>query len=228
LRLVQSWAELRDERALEILAQIDNQFAFIAASTGLHVTRKRWTMEWLAITLQLTIAVELVFKHAFACYRPVELSAQVQPIITTPGHGSYPMGHCAQAFATVAALTSLLGLGTTSPVHVQMVRQARRFSVNRTIAGVHFPIDAPAGQMLGTTLGEYMARASGLTTLTCFHRSFLPGGAAGLSGENPANDYLGDGPAVPFGGTVGSAVTTLQTSDFLIEMARLARAEWNL
>ena len=108
LGFVQSWAELRDERAAEILAQIDNQFAFIAAATGLNVARKKYTMEWLMVAVQFTIEVELMFKHAFACYRPVEFSPQVQPIITTPGHGTYPMGHAAQAFATIVALSGLL------------------------------------------------------------------------------------------------------------------------
>ena len=110
LKHVQDWADLRDERALEVLAQIDNQYAFIAAATGLNVSRMPWTMEWLTIGIQFTVAVEMMLKHALGCFRPVHLSPQVQPIITTPGHGTYPMGHAAQAFVTIVALRGLLGI----------------------------------------------------------------------------------------------------------------------
>jgi membrane-associated phospholipid phosphatase len=227
LPLVQSWAELRDERALEILAQIDNQFAFIAAVTGLNVARKKWTMEWLTVTIQFTIAVELMFKHAFACYRPVEFSPQIQPIISTPGHSAYPMGHAAQAFATVTALTALLGINATHPTYIQLTRQARRISINRVVAGVHFPIDAPAGQMLGTTLGEFVACMSGLVSssgVTCQQRTFAPSGTGDISD----NDYLGDGPTKPLGSTIGPVVANIPTSPVLKKIAELARAEWDV
>jgi hypothetical protein len=35
------------------------------------------------------------------------------------------------------------------------MRQASRVAINRTIAGVHFPVDSVAGQVLGLALGEY-------------------------------------------------------------------------
>jgi len=41
---------------------------------------------------------------------------------------------------------------------VQLMRQAARVAINRTVAGVHFPVDSAAGAMLGLTLGEYLTR----------------------------------------------------------------------
>ncbi|HXV94290.1 MAG TPA: hypothetical protein VD813_13380, partial [Pseudonocardia sp.] len=42
---------------------------------------------------------------------------------------------------------------------------AARIAINRTVAGVHFPVDSAAGAVLGVTLGEYLvARATGRTT----------------------------------------------------------------
>ena len=37
----------------------------------------------------------------------------------------------------------------------ELMRQAARIAINRTIAGVHFPVDTAAGHLLGTTLAEY-------------------------------------------------------------------------
>ncbi len=234
LGFVQSWAELRDERAAEILAQIDNQFAFIAAATGLNVVRKKYTMEWLMVAVQFTIEVELMFKHAFACFRPVEFSPQVQPIITTPGHGTYPMGHAAQAFATIVALSGLLGIhpaqvGGMHPAFTQLRLQARRFSVNRVVAGVHFPIDAPAGQVLGTSLGEYFLHKCGIATnaanaiiIPCNQRTFAPN----LLGDNVLNNFLGDGPDVPNGALPPVALGAIAASTYLAELTALAHNEW--
>jgi hypothetical protein len=180
-------------------------------------------MEWLTMAIQFTIVVESMFKHAFACYRPVDLSPQVQPIITTPGHSSYPMGHAAQAFATVVALAGLLKIAKGNAAYDQLYLQARRITINRTVAGVHFPIDAAAGQVLGLTLGEFFNCASGITGAQCFVRTFTPTG----NGDDVANDYLGSGPEEPSGGAKGAALAVTKSA-LLEKMVKLARAEWSL
>jgi hypothetical protein len=156
MSLVLSWAELRDERAVEVLAQIDPQYAFWSSIVYLHPERTRRTMELINMMLQLCVYVEMRFKQAMGCYRPVEYNAQTQPMITTPGHGTFPMGHATQAYAVAHLLKELLQLHPQFPTVIdQLDRQAARITTNRVIAGMHFPVDSMAGRMLGVALGEY-------------------------------------------------------------------------
>jgi hypothetical protein len=112
-------------------------------------------MELVDLAVQLVVAVEMRFKHDFACWRPADLSAQVQPMITTPEHGAFPAGHAAQAYAVAIVLEKLLGLASQDKRAVQLQRIAARISINRVVAGVHFPVDLSAGRVLGLALGEY-------------------------------------------------------------------------
>jgi PAP2 superfamily len=154
--MVLSWAELRYERATEILAQIDPQYAFWSSIVYLHPDRTKRTFELINILLQFCVYVEMRFKHALGCWRPVEYNAEVQPMITTPGHGTFPMGHGAQAYAVAYVLKRLLNLDPKYQTVIdQLERQAARITTNRVVAGVHFPVDSMAGRMLGVALGEY-------------------------------------------------------------------------
>ena len=78
------WAELREERAAEILTQIDNQYCFWGAIVSVHADRLRRTKELIDAAVQMSVLVEMRFKHELACWRPADYSFQVQPMITTP------------------------------------------------------------------------------------------------------------------------------------------------
>lgn len=155
VKKVLSWADLREERAAEIVAQIDPQFAFWGSVVYLHPSRTPRTLELMNIALLLAVNVEMQFKHALACWRPIEYSAQIQPLITTPGHGALPSGHATQAYIVAHVLQRLLDLPDSHPVSEQLQRQSARIATNRVVAGVHFPVDSIAGRLLGETLGEY-------------------------------------------------------------------------
>ncbi|MGH7004941.1 MAG: phosphatase PAP2 family protein, partial [Alphaproteobacteria bacterium] len=107
--------------------------------------------------------VEMRFKHAFACRRPHELSPQIQPMIQTPSHGAFPSGHATEAFISAFVLWTLLRHTRRRPYGTagwgtQLLSMAARIAINRTVAGVHYPIDSAGGAVLGLTLGHYFVR----------------------------------------------------------------------
>jgi len=121
---------------------------------NLQLDKRPKTLELIGLALSLASFVEMRFKHALACARPADYSPNIQPIIPTPLHGSLPSGHATEAFMVVHLLEQLLPQGARH--RDQMQRLAARTSINRTVAGVHFPVDSLAGQLLGQTLGEYL------------------------------------------------------------------------
>jgi hypothetical protein len=64
---------------------------------------------------------------------------------------------------------------------------ANRIAVNRTIAGVHFPVDSAAGAVIGMTLGTYLAQ-----------RCQVP--AAPATATLPYDAYTFVGPSFPDSG----------------------------
>ena len=50
----------------------------------------------------------------------------------------------------------------------QFDRLAARVAVNRTVAGVHFPVDSAVGRLLGVALGEFLiARCGSANPMHC-------------------------------------------------------------
>jgi membrane-associated phospholipid phosphatase len=163
LNLVNGYADLREDRTAEITAQIVSPIAFFTGIANLHPDRTRFTLELIWVALRLAGNVEHRFKHALACRRPLELSPQLQPMILTPGHGSLPSGHCTEAHIVAFVLNQLIrgNAAARRRWREQFMRLAARIAINRTVAGVHFPVDSVAGQLLGLTLGEYLLNRCG-------------------------------------------------------------------
>lgn len=160
LDLVANYAELREDRGAEILAQTGGGAAFWASIVGLTTHRHKYTLELLDLAISLAIHVEMRFKHAFACPRPVDLSPQIQPMIPTPGHASWPSGHATEAYMTCAVLQALIPHG--DKYREQLERLAARIAVNRTVAGLHYPVDSAVGRLLGASLADFfVARCTG-------------------------------------------------------------------
>jgi hypothetical protein len=149
----------RGDRLPEILVQADDLWPFWTTVTNLDPTCVPRTFELIQLARRFATSVVMRLKHEFACARPADVSAQVQPVIPTPGHGSWPSGHATIAYMAADLFALLLPGGEGSEVHQQLERLAYRIADNRVVAGVHFPMDSVAGCLLGQTLAAYFHAA---------------------------------------------------------------------
>jgi hypothetical protein len=77
--------------------------------------------------------------------RPVTLRRDIEPVIPTPHHPSYPSGHAAQ-FHLLAYI-----VGAVYPeLRDGAIAEARAITRRREIAGVHYQSDSTAGILLAT------------------------------------------------------------------------------
>ena len=161
---VRYYADQRGDRGNEILSQLGSFSAYFAVLLGLTDGRNAKTFELLAAVQSIAGQMTLLPKHLLACRRPAELDARIAPLVGTPGHGSFPSAHAAQAIAMARVIEALV---RATPSHFGDMetridlcyRQAHRIAVNRTVAGVHFPMDSAAGARLGLQMGNILVAA---------------------------------------------------------------------
>jgi PAP2 superfamily len=157
LELVMNYADLRIDRLAEILAQEADILAFFAAIAPTDSPRRKSSFELLTAAQAICVGLEMQAKHYCWAARPAEFSQDVQPAIPTPDHSTFPSGHATEAFA-IATILHRLMTGKDSAdglANWRMVfRLAHRIAVNRTVAGLHFPIDSAAGAVLGCAIGD--------------------------------------------------------------------------
>jgi membrane-associated phospholipid phosphatase len=171
LKLVDAFSDLRSERTEDILAQVVPQSAHWSAIAGLTPERHRYTYEVLGIGLRFAMMQVMRFKHALECPRPIDLSRRIQPMILTPGYSAFPSGHSTEAHFLAELLTALMSDagrpdakepgagGKQRSLQAQLNRLAHRVAENRVVAGLHYPLDSLAGQVLGVSLAHYVAWA---------------------------------------------------------------------
>jgi PAP2 superfamily len=169
---MRGYALQRRDRMDEILAQLGSFADFFGLVLGLNASKNPHTLELISTVQALAGAATMLPKHMLACRRPDEIDSRILPIIPTPGHGSHPSGHATQAFAIASVLSAIVKssskhfLDGTDRIEL-LWKMAHRIAVNRTVAGVHFPMDSAAGAMLGIVLGQVIvAMATPMTKVT--------------------------------------------------------------
>ncbi|WP_229801253.1 phosphatase PAP2 family protein [Tateyamaria omphalii] len=162
VNLVRYYMDQRGDRAAEIVAQTGGVTEFFAPIIALPAARSKHLIELLQFVQHLAGLCSMPVKHALACRRPDELDSRLVPLIPTPSHGSLPSGHATQAAALSTVLVALLEAADTGISHVAERRDmihatGHRIAVNRTVAGVHYPIDSAAGFTIGINVGRIVA-----------------------------------------------------------------------
>lgn len=162
LKHVGGYAKIRQDRAAEIITQVGIPAPFFASIGFIDPARTPFTLEFLHAALGFSSVVIQRMKYALAVKRPIEFSPQIQPMIATPTHGSLPSGHSTEAFLVARLLWKLLIQSDVRQYNDRaywgemLMRQASRIATNRTVAGVHFPVDSVAGELLGLTLADHI------------------------------------------------------------------------
>jgi hypothetical protein len=91
-------------------------------------------------------------------------------MVDVPSHGAWPGGHAAEGFVAAHLLHALIKAAhpcmnavSGDLLKLQLNRLAARIAQNRVVAGLHFPVDTLAGQVMGTALAEYLIRRCGVS-----------------------------------------------------------------
>jgi membrane-associated phospholipid phosphatase len=154
----------REDRLPEILVQTRGLWPFFESITGVQLDRAPAFFDLLIAVEGWMLRTLMQLKHTIAAPRPVQVSSLVMPLIDTPGHGSLPSGHAAQAAFNAEMLGLLLYFDetgqalVTKPERIELLdRFARRVAFNRVVAGVHFPVDNLVGYWLGRQLALAVA-----------------------------------------------------------------------
>jgi hypothetical protein len=161
---VRYYADQRSDRGHEVLSQMDDFMAFFSSLLGMTAGRNPKTLELLGTVQSIVGQITMIPKHLLACRRPDELDVRVTAMIPTPSHASFPSAHATQSIAMARVLEALIGAVPThfgdAPKRVEMCyRMAHRIAVNRTVAGVHFPMDSAAGSRYGLQMGRILVAA---------------------------------------------------------------------
>lgn len=87
----------------------------------------------------------LVFsmKHKYDRVRPSVLDSSLDPVVSVPGHPAYPSGHSTQLHFLAYFLSELMPDRAK-----EFEARADEIAIDREIAGLHYPSDTKAGQML--------------------------------------------------------------------------------
>jgi hypothetical protein len=156
--------DLRSDRMPEIVEQQSDVLSFYGGLLQLNGISQPWVLELLHSVLEAAMSVVAQIKYAIPFPRPVDLMRDAAPIIQTPQHSTMPSGHAAEGYAAAYVLSRLAGNSDAETITELnlFLRMAARIAVNRTVAGVHFPMDSMAGACLGITLGRIYAGKFGI------------------------------------------------------------------
>lgn len=143
--------ERTEEKIAEIKRENHIYGALFADKTFAQLINPKNRPQTFALMHDLMITLEAVNtmrqKQIYNRVRPSYLDPTLIPVVEVPQHPAYPSGHATQAHLRALVLSQL------DPVnHAAYMQSAERISLNREIAGVHYPSDSQAGVLLAAQL----------------------------------------------------------------------------
>jgi len=132
---------LREQNAAEIKKQNTRIFSYYLSEKELLNTDLILFSE---IIIREALIVALEFKNRFSRPRPWVLDPSLKPIISPPGHPSYPSAHSTQSHLLAYALNDIYPDKSLN----YLLGIADQISINREIGGVHYSSDTVAGRQL--------------------------------------------------------------------------------
>jgi len=163
-------AELRRDRMPEILTQVAVPVSYFAMALNLNPERHRHVFELMTFLFAIAKMTVMRFKLHFQVPRPADLCPAIEPMITTPGHWSYPAGHAVEGHLVTNVLIRLLQRADRKPWNSQefsewLIKHADRIGDNRVVAGLHYPKDIEEGKKLAGKLAGHLESRVGISTL---------------------------------------------------------------
>jgi hypothetical protein len=151
LATLHTYQKARTERNIrEIMQEIniyDALFGEQAFGELVDESRRPLTFELIKAVIELESPQIMKQKKIYNRVRPSYLDPTLKPIIDIPPHPAYPSGHATQAYLRAYVLSEL------DPENRDVyVKAAKRIARNREVAGLHYPSDSKAGQMLAGQL----------------------------------------------------------------------------
>ncbi|WP_421700945.1 phosphatase PAP2 family protein [Aliiroseovarius sp.] len=157
LPMLDAYSDLRLDRIGEIQIQLDDILSFYGAMSQLDSDRRKHSLQLLVLVQSLCVQLEMQVKHYCHGKRPVDFDLGIQPVIQTPDHSTFPSGHATEAYALATVMHRMQtdqDAATGVGANALPFRIAHRIAANRTVAGVHYPVDSAAGAVLGIVIAE--------------------------------------------------------------------------
>ena len=133
----------REPRFVEIIDQNDGEGAIkywcgmLMLDPNAHAT-----YQLLRVGRRIGEIVVMCLKEEFGEPRPSQVCASIVPMIDPPVTPSFPAGHALSAHL----MSMLMGAAKRPGIHPDMLTAlAKRVAQNRTVAGLHYPLDSEAG-----------------------------------------------------------------------------------
>ncbi len=155
LRTPEKLAEIEAEKILDGAYFGDKTFSELVASNTRPYTHRLFA----GVT---TYEMGIIFneKDKFDRIRPSILDSSLTTAIDIPPHPAYPSGH-----ATQSHLRALI-FGELDPQNKASYKEsAERISKNREIAGVHYPSDSKAGEILASQIFSQLMQNEAFVSL---------------------------------------------------------------